>query len=1383
MRQILLVLSFAISQLAKGQNITAYRYWFDNDISNGQLVNGVFGQDALVSQLVESNSISSGFHSINLMFQQDNGLWSSVISHSFYRFSSNGVAGYEYWFDTLYSKKKAVLKPVSTNLVITGDMLETTGLSNGFHYLNIRFKPDGGLWSSIQDELIFKRGEDIYPGIDVTSLQYWFDDKNTALFERKFRNLPNNTLQSNLDISFLAIGRHKVSYQFSDNGKLISSNLADSITKIPIRNYNLLKPKITLGASILLTPQDFRITGKDFYPLSKIYLYAGDSKNILVDTFTRSDINGNIDIYCQTNNNMESGQVSVIALDSATENLSNVQRFNLVNSAGTYIPTINMVSPVRLQTQTANVFFPVLFNELIEMKALYPQNFNQGKRRYKYILSTSVDSFNWQPVKVIEGYAPLGAILPNTENILIPNAGNYFIQIKDAYHVQNNVAAKIVIEPNSVVDFDAVFAWDYSFSNTGNPQPQGVCADGTARIYLNILKNPLTVNPNTIIKTKVELIPVLTAEYNLTTKEVLGKLKPVSNCAEVYITEANDADALSSEISAPNCGSFFKYWYVAPDDFNQDFEALKNSGYRVVKMKVTVTWSNNVIQEKILEIKVIRPPLLLAHGLGSGPETWDNFRYNRSPSDDNPFIKSGAFLFPSAITLNPSASFYNNARLLIGKDFGGASNQNSLVGIVDRVRKKGWACNRVDYVGHSMGGVVLRVAATDLATYFYGQEPGYNFRNYGRGFVNKFITIGTPHNSSPIADITFKVVGNLNFLARAMIAASQNWDKTNITKYFIEPKPGEELELTHKVTDAVRDLQVLDINGGINLSAFTGVRTHLIASKIGYKESELHNAIANFSLGSLLAVINMFTNDCLTAEIAGYIEKLKYITDVALINQYRSYIERLKVISTLSTTIKTYEYIKFLLDINNYENIFINSDLIVPLSSQLAGLPENSTNVSVFGGLNAVNHMAETASLPIGNRVFLLLNEAIGSNMFGEALSATPNKFSNSQLNTTTDRFLNDSTIRIIRDTQKFRILPVIGNIGDCRQFAMDSTYRLSVVNQLPDSIIFQGFSYMNNVLYTAAKSDTVTFQFQLENTYQKEGVLYARALMDSSSHLTEYYDSIKICQIQPLLTTSLSVNPAKYHVEIGFKVRPDILIVSDSSVKQSSISSSDLSISIQDTAIVGLTDDYMFLAKQFGTTPVIFGYNGFYDTVYIYVRDTLDIFQTLPVLLKEFYIAVLSCDRVMLRWKTMNEQNNSGFEIQKSDDAINFKTIGFVPGIQSPGLDNDYQFNIQNLPDGKYYFRFKQVDLDGNYSFSPVRSYITDCSNLIRLQPNPVKDIIELTGLDLSRNRTARIIDSRGAIVKTIQTLVSPSINVSDLASGWYMLVIDDLKLKFVKQ
>jgi hypothetical protein len=74
---------------------------------------------------------------------------------------------------------------------------------------------------------------------------------------------------------------------------------------------------------------------------------------------------------------------------------------------------------------------------------------------------------------------------------------------------------------------------------------------------------------------------------------------------------------------------------------------------------------------------------------------------------------------------------------------------------------------------------------------------------------------------------------------------------------------------------------------------------------------------------------------------------------------------------------------------------------------------------------------------------------------------------------------------------------------------------------------------------------------------------------------------------------------------------------------------------------------------------------------------------------------------QVLLKWITATELNNNGFEIQRKFGESEYVTIGFVRGIGTTTTQNEYAFTDKELPNGKYFYRLKQLDFNGSFYYS----------------------------------------------------------------------------------
>jgi hypothetical protein len=89
-----------------------------------------------------------------------------------------------------------------------------------------------------------------------------------------------------------------------------------------------------------------------------------------------------------------------------------------------------------------------------------------------------------------------------------------------------------------------------------------------------------------------------------------------------------------------------------------------------------------------------------------------------------------------------------------------------------------------------------------------------------------------------------------------------------------------------------------------------------------------------------------------------------------------------------------------------------------------------------------------------------------------------------------------------------------------------------------------------------------------------------------------------------------------------------------------------------------------------------------------------------MPVELTSFK-SNLTENNVNLNWITANENNNAGFEVMRTvKDANNWTKIGYVKGNGTVSKPSTYTFEDKKLNVGKYQYRLKQIDVNGNYKY-----------------------------------------------------------------------------------
>jgi len=153
--------------------------------------------------------------------------------------------------------------------------------------------------------------------------------------------------------------------------------------------------------------------------------------------------------------------------------------------------------------------------------------------------------------------------------------------------------------------------------------------------------------------------------------------------------------------------------------------------------------------------------------------------------------------------------------------------------------------------------------------------------------------------------------------------------------------------------------------------------------------------------------------------------------------------------------------------------------------------------------------------------------------------------------------------------------------------------------------------------------------------------------------------------------------------------------------------------------------------------------------------------------------------DKVLLKWKTAQEQNSSRFDIERSVDGIRWTVIGNVPASNNSNTEIDYYFTDNNPPQNGFY-RIAEYDLDGRVQYSNIVRSLCNTTDLFKLWPNPVHEMVFINILSNSKSQAMiKIFDSKGALVKEQKsTLLQGNnqlgIDMRSLSNGIYSLSVN---------
>ncbi|MDF2456976.1 MAG: type sorting protein, partial [Cytophagaceae bacterium] len=146
----------------------------------------------------------------------------------------------------------------------------------------------------------------------------------------------------------------------------------------------------------------------------------------------------------------------------------------------------------------------------------------------------------------------------------------------------------------------------------------------------------------------------------------------------------------------------------------------------------------------------------------------------------------------------------------------------------------------------------------------------------------------------------------------------------------------------------------------------------------------------------------------------------------------------------------------------------------------------------------------------------------------------------------------------------------------------------------------------------------------------------------------------------------------------------------------------------------------------------------------------------------------------VNIDWSTASETDNVKFEIERSLDGEQFEVIGSTAGALTSNSVKRYRYSDQQVKKGVvYYYRIKQIDADGKYTYSNIQVITMSALEDIYVYPNPFKESITIQCSDMDIGASVVVTDLLGQELEK-HTVTSPSLQVgSGLQNGIYLMTI----------
>ena len=160
-----------------------------------------------------------------------------------------------------------------------------------------------------------------------------------------------------------------------------------------------------------------------------------------------------------------------------------------------------------------------------------------------------------------------------------------------------------------------------------------------------------------------------------------------------------------------------------------------------------------------------------------------------------------------------------------------------------------------------------------------------------------------------------------------------------------------------------------------------------------------------------------------------------------------------------------------------------------------------------------------------------------------------------------------------------------------------------------------------------------------------------------------------------------------------------------------------------------------------------------------------------LPIELVHFSAKPSNQGVVELSWQTASETNNDYFTIERSLNAVRYEEVTRIDGANNSNHPINYSAVDARPYGGVSYYRLKQTDFDGTFSYSPIVSVNVPLGDAptMRMYPNPLQGggplRVELRNIDANGALTFQIYDTKGMLVHQTQNAMEGSARHADIS------------------
>lgn len=178
-----------------------------------------------------------------------------------------------------------------------------------------------------------------------------------------------------------------------------------------------------------------------------------------------------------------------------------------------------------------------------------------------------------------------------------------------------------------------------------------------------------------------------------------------------------------------------------------------------------------------------------------------------------------------------------------------------------------------------------------------------------------------------------------------------------------------------------------------------------------------------------------------------------------------------------------------------------------------------------------------------------------------------------------------------------------------------------------------------------------------------------------------------------------------------------------------------------------------------------------------------VNLLKVLPVTWVSVQASPAGSNTIKVKWGVVAQSNNAGFTVERSQDGLHFQAVASVaPQADNPGMTTYYSIDDNTVTPGvTYYYRIRQMDLDGRVGYSRIVTARLNLDNLqyLHIKPNPVSGTLRWeAGAAKPQNLQVNILDARGRLLKQkkVHALAGHNqyaIEITGFTQGTYLLQV----------